>query len=151
MKNHSLEFSVGLFVLAGLLCLGYLTIRLGKMEVFSSDGYQVTANFSSVAGLRPGARVEIAGVAVGRVADISLLERQARYYAQVTLHLDGDVVLSGDTIASIKTSGLIGDKYVNLSLGGSSSRVAPGGEIEETESAVDIEALIGKFAFGGLK
>jgi phospholipid/cholesterol/gamma-HCH transport system substrate-binding protein len=151
MKTYSLEFSVGLFVLAGLLCLGYLTVKLGKMEVFSSDGYQVTANFSSVTGLRPGARVEIAGVAVGKVADIRLLERNARYYAQVALQLDKGVVLSTDSIASIKTSGLIGDKYVNLSLGGSSSLVTPGGEIEETESALDIEALIGKFAFGGLK
>jgi phospholipid/cholesterol/gamma-HCH transport system substrate-binding protein len=151
MKTPSLEFSVGLFVLAGLLCLGYLTIKLGKMEVFSSKGYQVTADFSSAAGLRTGARVEIAGVAVGKVAAISLLEKQTRYYARVTLQLDEGIALSGDTIASIKTSGLIGDKYVNLSLGGSSSIVSPGGEIEETESAVDIEALIGKFAFGGLK
>ncbi|MDR2076432.1 MAG: outer membrane lipid asymmetry maintenance protein MlaD [Desulfovibrio sp.] len=151
MNRYSLEFSVGLFVLAGLLCLGYLTVKLGKMEVFSSDGYQVTANFTSVAGLRPGARVEIAGVAVGKVAGISLLERQSRYYAQVTLHLNRGILLSEDSIASIKTSGLIGDKYVNLSLGGSSSPVDPGGEIVETESAVDIEALIGKFAFGGLK
>ena len=151
MKTRSLEFSVGLFVLAGLLCLGYLTVKLGKMEVFSSAGYQVTANFSSVAGLRPGARVEIAGVAVGKVADISLLEKQDRYYAKVTLRIDDGISLSEDAIASIKTSGLIGDKYVNLSLGGSSSLVPPGGEIVETESALDIEALIGKFAFGGLK
>ncbi|MDR2161273.1 MAG: outer membrane lipid asymmetry maintenance protein MlaD [Desulfovibrio sp.] len=148
MRKYSLEFSVGLFVLAGLLCLGYLTIKLGRMELFSSDGYLVEATFASVSGLRPGARVEIAGVSVGKVIGISL---QDGFRAKVTLQMDKNVALSGDTIASIKTSGLIGDKYVRLSPGGSSSLVPPGGEIEETESALDIEALIGKFVFGGVK
>lgn len=148
MKKYSLEFSVGIFVLIGLACLGYLTIKLGKMEVFGADGYTLTARFSSVAGLRTGASVEIGGVPVGKVTDIALAKN---YTAGVTLLINNGVELSDDSIASIKTSGLIGDKYVSISIGGSPDMLAHGGEITETESAIDIEALISKYVFGGVK
>ncbi len=148
MKKYSLEFSVGIFVLAGLLCLGYLTVKLGKMEVFNNDGYSVIARFTSITGLKVGAGVEISGVPVGKVSAISLDDK---YRAKVTLLINKGVEFSDDSIASVKTSGLIGDKYISLSLGGSNDIVHDKGELTETESAVDLEALISKYVFGGVK
>ena len=148
MKGYR-ETAVGVFVLVGLLCVGYLTIKLGRMELLSDEGYRVVARFSSVTGLRVGADVEIAGVPVGKVASIELAGDSPA--ALVVLRLRPDLRLAEDTIAAIKTSGLIGDKYVNLAPGGSPDMIAQGGEIGETQSVIDIESLIGKFAFGGVK
>ena len=148
MKKYSLEFSVGVFVLIGLVCLGYMTIKLGKMEVFDNNGYTVKAKFASITGLKVGASVEISGVSVGKVTAIDL---DKNYYAQVSLQLDKSVKLGDDSIASVKTSGLIGDKYISLSRGASLTLLADGDELTETESAVDIEALISKYVFGGVK
>ena len=148
MKKYSLEFSVGIFVLVGLLCLAYMTIKLGKMEVFANDGYTLSARFASITGLKVGASVEMAGVPVGKVTAIDL---DKDYYAQVSLQLQKGVQLGDDSIASVKTSGLIGDKYISLSRGASTAMLADGGEITETESAVDIEALISKYVFGGVQ
>lgn len=148
MKKYSLEFSVGVFVLIGVLCLGYLTVKLGKMELFATDGYTVTAKFASITGLKVGASVEIAGVPVGKVTGIALDDS---FFARVSLQLNKNVPVSDDSIVSIKTSGLIGDKYVSLSQGGSSTLLADGDELTETESAVDIEALISKYVFGGVQ
>ena len=148
MKKYSLEFGVGVFVLIGCICLAYLTEKLGKMEVFGSDGYAVTARFSSVSGLKAGASVEIAGVPVGKVTSVAL---NGEYTARVSLHIARGIELSEDCIASIKTSGLIGDKYISISPGGSETMLSNGGEITETESAVDIDTLISKYVFGGVK
>jgi phospholipid/cholesterol/gamma-HCH transport system substrate-binding protein len=148
MKGYR-ETAVGFFVLMGLLCVGYLTIKLGRMELLSSEGYRVAARFSSVAGLRVGADVEIAGVPVGRVASIELAKDSPA--ALVVLRLQPHLRLSEDTIAAIKTSGLIGDKYVSLAPGGSPDMIEQGGEIRETQAVIDIESLIGKFAFGGVQ
>lgn len=149
MKKYAMETSVGIFVLAGLLCVAYLTVKLGKLEVFNSDGYQVTARFKDVTGLKSGAYVEMAGVRIGRVSGIGL--DPADHSALVSLTLDKDVRLTDDTIASIKTSGLIGDKFVKISPGGSDDPLRPGGMIVETESSVDLGDLIGKYVFGGVK
>ncbi|ABB39096.1 Mammalian cell entry related domain protein [Oleidesulfovibrio alaskensis G20] len=146
MNKYTKETSVGIFVLIGLLCLGYVTVKLGKMEVFSSEGYTVQARFTSVTGLRVGADVEISGVPVGKVSGINL--DQMDNVAVVSLRLRPDVELSEDTIASVKTSGLIGDKYVKLSPGGAMDLLKEGDEILETESALDIEELISKYVFG---
>jgi phospholipid/cholesterol/gamma-HCH transport system substrate-binding protein len=148
MKGYK-ETVVGVFVLLGLLCVAYLTIKLGRMEVLSDGGYHVVARFSSVAGLRVGADVEIAGVPVGKVASIELSGDASA--AVVVLRLQSRLRLAEDTIAAIKTSGLIGDKYVNLAPGGSLDMIGQGGEIRETQSVIDIESLLGKFAFGGVK
>ena len=148
MKGYR-ETAVGFFVLLGLLCVGYLTIKLGRMELLSDGGYRVVARFSSVSGLRVGADVEIAGVPVGKVASIELAKDASA--AVVALRLQPQLRLSDDTIAAIKTSGLIGDKYVNLVPGGSPDMIGQGGEIHETQSVIDIESLIGKFAFGGMQ
>jgi len=148
MKGYR-ETAVGFFVLIGLLCVGYLTIKLGRMELLSDVGYRVVARFSSVTGLRVGADVEIAGVPVGRVASIELAKDSPA--ALVVLRLPPHLRLSEDTIAAIKTSGLIGDKYVSLAPGGSPDMIEQGGEIRETQAVIDIESLIGKFAFGGVQ
>ncbi len=139
---------VGIFMLIGLVCVAYLTIKLGKMELFGSKGYTVSAQFSSISGLRNGADVEIAGVVVGRVSNISL--DSETYLARVEMVIDEEIILSDDTIAAIKTSGLIGDKYVGLEPGGSESLLSEGSVIWDTNSSVDIEALISKYVFGGV-
>ena len=148
--NSVRETAVGIFVLLGLICVAYLAIKLGRMEFFANQGFELSARFDSASGLRVGADVELAGVPVGRVVAISLDPDPLRTQAVVHLRLDKNLHLSDDSIASIKTSGLIGDKYVSLSRGGSEKMLPPGGTITETESPVDLETLIGKYAFGGV-
>ncbi|MDR1657121.1 MAG: outer membrane lipid asymmetry maintenance protein MlaD [Deltaproteobacteria bacterium] len=143
-----LEFTVGIFMLIGLACLGYLTVKLGKLEVFSSDGYTVQAKFTSISGLKTGASVEISGVPIGKVTGITL---NNNFLAVVDLLINNDIVLTDDSIASIKTSGLIGDKYVSVSVGGSETLLTEGGEISDTQSSLDIESLISKYLFGDVK
>ncbi|EPR44754.1 Mammalian cell entry related domain protein [Desulfovibrio sp. X2] len=145
----NLELAVGTFVFICLLCVGYLTIKLGKMEVIGGNDYPIRAEFASVTGLRAGSSVEMAGVPVGRVSSITLNTQDMR--AVVTMKIAKDIKLSDDSIASIKTSGLIGDKYVSISPGGSGEYIKPGGRIIDTESAVDIEGLISKYAFGNVE
>lgn len=146
MKKSSLELGVGIFVLIGLLCVGYLTIRLGKMELIGDEHYFLNARFISVAGLKTGAEVVIAGVKVGQVDSISLDPEEQ--VAIVRMKIKKGVVLTDDVIASVKTSGLIGDKYIKLSPGGSDEILKEGDMITETESALDIEELVSKYAFG---
>lgn len=148
MNSYSKETAVGIFVLICLLCVGYLTIKLGKMQLGSSNTYTVFARFESASGLRAGADVEIAGVPVGKVESIRL--DQENYLAEVTVAINNDVELGEDVIASIKTSGLIGDKYIKLTPGGSPDLLENGSEITDTESSVDIEELISKYVFGGV-
>lgn len=146
MSKTSLELGVGIFVLIGILCVGYLTIRLGKMELLGNEHYYLNARFLSVEGLKKGAQVVIAGVEVGQVDHIALdAEEQV---AIVRMRIRKDVTLTDDVIASVKTSGLIGDKYIKLSPGGSDQVLKEGEMITETESSLDIEELISKYAFG---
>lgn len=149
--NNFRNTAVGIFVIAGLVCVAWLTIKLGRMELFSQQGFEVAARFDSATGLRTGADVEMAGVPVGRVTAIRLDPDPMRSQAIVEMKLNHNLHLSDDSIASIKTSGLIGDKYVSLSRGGSETEIANGGEITETESPMDLESLIAKYAFGGVK
>ncbi|MBO6002377.1 MAG: outer membrane lipid asymmetry maintenance protein MlaD [Mailhella sp.] len=128
--------------------MAYPTIKLGRMEVFDDSGYTVTARFTSVAGLRVGANVEIAGVAIGKVSAIRLSTED--FSAQVDLRIDKGVPLSEDVMASVKTSGHIGDKYISITPGGSDEKLAAGSTITDTESSMDLESLIGKFVFGGV-
>jgi phospholipid/cholesterol/gamma-HCH transport system substrate-binding protein len=149
MKKTSIEAAVGIFMLIGIICVGYLSIRLGKMEWGGDKYYPVFARFQSVSGLIAGAHVELAGVHVGKVDSIKLDPK--RLVAVVELKIRKGLMLSDDVIASVKTSGLIGDKYIDLVPGNSASVLKPGGLITETESAVDLEALISKYVFGGTK
>jgi len=145
--NHSrTEILVGFFVLIGLACLAYLAIKLGKLEVMGSSGYTVYADFSSVAGLKIGDPVEIAGVKVGRVEAIQLAQDRAR----LELRVQDGVKLQEDVIASVRARGLIGDKFVLVSPGASDKIIPPGGKIRETDSPPDITDLIGKFVGGDL-
>ena len=148
MKKSSTDLIVGIFVLVGILCVGYLTVKLGKMELIGGNYYSLFARFQSASGLKPGASVEIAGVPVGRVDAITLDKK--RMAAQVELRIRKDVQLSDDVIAAIKTSGLIGDKFIKLSPGGSDEILKPGGMITETQSAIDLEELISKYVFGSI-
>lgn len=149
MKKYALETTVGVFVLAGLLCVAYLTVKLGKLDILGADSYPLVARFKDVTGLKNGAYVEMAGVRVGRVSDITLDPKD--HMALVRLDIQNGVRLTDDSIASIKTSGLIGDKFVKVSPGGSDDILKPGGVIVETEASVDLGDLIGKYVFGGVK
>jgi phospholipid/cholesterol/gamma-HCH transport system substrate-binding protein len=146
MKKTSVETAVGIFVLIGLISVAYLTIKLGKMEWFGDDYYTLDARFTSVSGLKAGAVVDMAGVEIGQVADIQLDNQ--RQVAIVNLKIKKGVILTDDVIASVKTSGLIGDKYIRLTPGGSDRILNTGDMIIETESALDIEELVSKYVFG---
>jgi phospholipid/cholesterol/gamma-HCH transport system substrate-binding protein len=148
-KSANLETIVGVFVLVGILCLSYLSIKLGKMEIVGGDSYRVYANFDSASGLKTGASVEIAGVEVGRVDRINLDEK-AGFTARVGLKVNSGIQLQDDVIASIRTRGIIGDKYVMLKPGGSDVILKDGDRIRETESAIDFESLISKFIHGNV-
>jgi phospholipid/cholesterol/gamma-HCH transport system substrate-binding protein len=144
MDRWKVNVAVGVFVVLGILALAWMSITLGRVSWLPGGGYLVTADFPSVGGLRTGSSVEIAGVEVGRVESIGLADYQAR----VTLRIEQGVELQEDAIASIKTKGLIGEKFVLISPGGSDTLIKPGGKIREVEAPVDIEELISKYVFG---
>ena len=150
MERVKIEIAVGMFVFAGLMCVGYLTIKLGKMELIGNKGYQqIYARFATVAGLKSGAMVEMAGVPIGRVEEITL-EKQDQV-ARVRMKIDSAVELNEDVSAAVRTRGLIGDKYVNIEPGGAEIVLKDGDTIKKTHSAIEIEDLLGKYAFGDIK
>jgi phospholipid/cholesterol/gamma-HCH transport system substrate-binding protein len=144
MRRFNLEVSVGVFVILGMLALAYLSIKLGQIQLGTGSTYTVTAVFPTVAGLKPAAAVEIAGVPVGQVAGIRLED----YEALVTLRLDKAVRLQEDAIVSIRTRGLIGEKFIRITPGGSERLVPAGGKLREVETPLDFEDLIGRFIQG---
>lgn len=147
MKGRlNLELTVGLFMAIGILCLAYLSIKMGKIEVWGKPGYTVFAIFSDVGGLRNGSPVVVAGVDVGLVESIRLED----YEARVVLQINPGLEIHGDAVVSVKTRGLIGEKFIQISAGAADEIIKPGGRIRQTESAVDLEALISKYAFGEL-
>jgi phospholipid/cholesterol/gamma-HCH transport system substrate-binding protein len=146
MRKFDLELCVGIFMILGIVCLGYLSIKLGKLEVLGSNGYEVNAVFANAGGIKSGSTVVIAGVNVGRVKGVTLEDYQAR----IVLHFPMDIKIQEDAIASIKTRGLIGDKYIEITPGGSDELIGPGGRIRDTQSAVDLEQLISNYVFGKL-
>jgi len=143
-KKFDIEVTVGIFIFIGILCLAYISFRLGKVDLFGKHYYPVKAVFSTVQGLKPDTVVEIAGVEIGKVRDIVL----DNYEAVVTLLIRDGIELQEDTIASIRTKGLLGEKYVEISPGGSDKLIQPGGMIRETEPPIDLEKVIGQFVFG---
>jgi phospholipid/cholesterol/gamma-HCH transport system substrate-binding protein len=148
MKKYSMETTVGIFVVLGLLCVGYLTLKLGEVSLFGDNSYSLYARFTSVSGLRVGSPVEILGLEVGRVERMTF--DQAQQMALVEIKIKKSVKVYSDAIASIKTAGLIGDKYVQIDPGGSGGLLKPGGTITDTSSPLDIEELISKYAFGNV-
>jgi phospholipid/cholesterol/gamma-HCH transport system substrate-binding protein len=149
MKKYSLETSVGIFVVIGLLCIGYMTIKLGKIPLLGNDYYTLYARFSSVSGLRVDSPVEIDGIEVGRVEQMSI--DQEKQMAVVALKIKKGIKVYDDASVSIKTAGLIGDKFINIEPGGGGDILKPGGTITETNSPVDVEDLISKYVFGDIK
>ena len=147
--QSKLELIVGVFVLTGLTAVAYLALKIGAGNLVGSDTYVIQARFNNLGGLNPGSNVVIAGVSVGRVETVRL--NAADYSAITELRLRKTVQVPADSIVSIKTSGLIGDKYLAIAPGGDSRMLAPGELITETESAVDLESLISRFAFGNIK
>ena len=145
MKRFDLELAVGLFLLMGILALGYISVKMGKLEIIGGEGYTLFAKFQNSGGIDTGAAVEIAGVEVGKVKSVMLDDE---YQSVAELFIKDGVRIQEDAIASIKTKGLIGEKYIKISPGGSEKLLSQGGLIRETESAVDIEELISKYVFG---
>ena len=144
MDRSRVNIAVGIFVVLGIAALAYLSIQLGQVSFLGGRGYAVTVDFPSVGGLKAGSAVEIAGVEIGRVESIELADYQAR----VTLRIHSGVKLQEDVIASIKTKGLIGEKYLRISPGGSDKIIPPSGRIREVEAPVDFEELLSKYIFG---
>ncbi len=144
MERSKVNIAVGIFVVLGIAALGYLSISLGQISFLGGSGYTVTVDFPSVGGLKAGSSVEIAGVEIGKVQSIGLADYQAR----VTLKVQSGIKLQEDSIASIKTKGLIGEKYIRISPGGSDKIIGPNGKIRETEAPVDFEELLSKYIFG---
>ena len=148
MKQTRLELFVGIFVLLGLAAVAYLTMKLGSGSLVGGNTYLIEARFSNAGGLHSGSSVLVAGVTVGRVEGVRI--DPADYSAIATLRIATELRLPTDSMASIRTSGLIGDKYVFLSPGADDTYVKPGTRITMTESSVDLESLIGKMAFGSV-
>jgi phospholipid/cholesterol/gamma-HCH transport system substrate-binding protein len=146
MRRYSTETIVGIFVVAGLICVGYMTIKLGKLSFFGQDTYPLYARFASVTGLRPGSPVEVYGIEVGSVTGLDIDEK--REMAVVAMRIEKQVKVFDDSTATIKTAGLIGDKYVRIDPGGAGELLKPGGVVTQTSVPPDIEDLIGKYAFG---
>ncbi len=148
MKKGYTELIVGLFMIAGFAGFVYLSLQLGEFSIFSMEkNYSLTAQFENVSGLKSGATVEISGVLVGKVSNIILDEDGL---ATATLLINKDVPIGEDAIASIRTQGIIGDKYIRIINGSLEVTLVDKDEILETESAVDIEELVSKYIFGGV-
>ncbi len=143
MYGKKTEISVGIFMMVGIACLVYLSVNLGNVDLFGSDSFLIDARFGSIEGLEVAASVEIAGVPVGKVKRITLEENEAL----VQMEIQKGTEISDDTIASIRTKGVIGDKFVKLSPGGSEDLLEDNDTLMDTESAISIEELISKYIF----
>lgn len=150
MKKYAMETTVGIFVVIGLLCIGYMTVKLGNIGFLGEDTYPLFARFTSVQGLRDGSSVEMLGIDIGRVQKLTM--DQKNQLAVVEFRIKKGIKIYDDAIASIKTEGLIGDRYVSIDPGGASDLLLkPGGTIIETNSPTDIQELISKYAFGDVE
>ena len=136
------ELAVGVFVIIGVAAIGYLSASIGGVEFFPGPKTRVTARFASIGDLKSGASVRLAGVQVGEVEAIQLVD----YAADVSLALDATVAIPADTIASIRTSGLLGESFILLRPGGSEKNLKSGDKVAQTEPAIDLIDLIVKYA-----
>lgn len=145
MRKMNVEMIVGSFLLAGFISFSWLAVKMGDINPFESETYPITARFTSISGLKEGSTIELAGVVVGKVRRIEL--DAGDYEAVVHLDIDQRVELQDDSIASVRTAGIIGDKYIKLSPGGSDILLEAGDEIVETEPAISLEELVSKYIF----
>jgi phospholipid/cholesterol/gamma-HCH transport system substrate-binding protein len=143
-KQHT-ELLVGIFMLVGIIAITFLALRMGDIDVFNNNEYVIKAKFTSASGLREGAYVEMAGVTVGKVKKIEF--NPDDYLADVDISLPKTIIVPEDSIASIRTAGIIGDKFIKISAGGSDTIVEAGMEIIETEPSINLEELISKYIF----
>ncbi|MBF0187189.1 MAG: outer membrane lipid asymmetry maintenance protein MlaD [Magnetococcales bacterium] len=149
MRSAKLEVTVGLFVLLGMLALGWLSVKLARMELVGGNYVSITARFASVSGLKSGASVEIGGVEVGRVDSITLDPEE--YEAIVILKINKEIEIQEDAIASVRTKGLIGDRYIKISPGASDTLLKTNDQLVQTEPAIDFEELISQFIHGSIE
>ncbi len=149
MKKYAMETTVGIFLVFGLLCIGYMTVKLGHLTFLGDNSYSLFARFTSVTGLRVGSSVHMLGIEIGRVERLTMDQKDQK--AVVEIRIQEGIKIFDDAIASIKTEGLIGDQYLSIDPGGSGAPLAPGGSITETQPAIDMADLIGKYAFGEVK
>jgi phospholipid/cholesterol/gamma-HCH transport system substrate-binding protein len=150
MKKYAMETAVGIFVVIGLFCVGYMTVKLGNVSLLGDDTYSLFARFTSVSGLRTGSSIQMLGIEIGRVDKFTM--DQENQMAVVEFRINKGIKIYDDAIASIKTEGLIGDRYVSIDPGGGADELLqPGGTITETESPTDIQELISKYAFGDVE
>ncbi|MCK9197855.1 MAG: outer membrane lipid asymmetry maintenance protein MlaD [Syntrophales bacterium] len=149
MKKYTMETTVGIFLVFGLLCIGYMTVKLGHISLLGDNAYSLFARFTTVTGLRAGSLVYISGIEVGRVERLTMDQDSQK--AIVEIRIKKDIKIYDDAMASIKTEGLIGDMYLSIDPGGGGNPLKPGESITETQPAVDIAALISKYAFGDVK
>ncbi len=146
MRKYSKETVVGIFVVIGLFCIGYMTVKLGNVGFLGDNSYRLEARFNTVTGLRVGNPIQMLGLEIGRVAKFTM--DQDTQQAVVLLEINKGIEIYDDAIASIKTEGLIGDKYISIDAGGGGDLLADGDSITDTESPTDIMDLISKYAFG---
>ncbi|MDI9570486.1 MAG: outer membrane lipid asymmetry maintenance protein MlaD [Pseudomonadota bacterium] len=149
MQKYKLETAVGIFLVLGLVCIGYMTVKLGRVSFLGDDSYPLFARFSSVTGLRAGSVVYIAGIEVGRVERMHI--DQDSQQAVVEMRIKKNIRIYDDAIAAIKTEGLIGDMHLRIDPGGGGELLQPGGVITDTQPPLDIGELVGKYAFGDVK
>ena len=150
MKKYAMETAVGIFVVIGLFCVGYMTVKLGNVGLLGDDSYSLFARFTSVSGLRTGSSIQMLGIEIGRVDTLTM--DQENQMAVAEFRINKGIMIYDDAIASIRTEGLIGDRYVSIDPGGGSDELLqPGGTITETESPTDIQDLISKYAFGDVE
>ena len=149
MKKYTNETWVGLFMTIGLICVGYMALELGHVSLFGSDSYPLKARFSSVSELHAGSPVTMMGIDIGQVTAVNI--DQKRRQAVVRLRVHNGIEIYSDAIASIKTQGLIGEKYLDIDAGGGGDLLQPGGTITDTVPALDLTDLIGKYAFGSVE
>ena len=149
MKKYAMETTVGIFLVFGLLLVGYMTVKLGHVSLLGDNAYSLFARFTTVSGLRTGSPVAMLGIEVGRVGRLTMDQKDQKVVVEI--RIQKDIKIYADAIASIKTEGLIGDMFLTIDPGGSGKLLGPGGTITETQPAVDIADLIGKYAFGEVK
>jgi len=149
MKKYAMETTVGIFLVFGLLCIGYMTVKLGHVSLLGDNTYSLFARFTTVSGLRAGSPVDMLGIEVGRVGRLTMDQKDQK--AVVEIKIQKDIRVYDDAIVSIKTEGLIGDMFLSIDPGGAGKLLGPGGTITETQPAVDIVDLIGKYAFGEVR
>ncbi len=144
MKKIDIEIIVGIFVFLGLISMVYASVKLGQIELFNTDYYPIKATFSSVTGLKSDTDIEISGVRVGKVKDIHLED----YQAVVTMLIKKNIKIQDDAIASIRTKGILGERYIEISPGGSDNILKPGNVLFDTEPSFDLLSVIKKFIVG---